>query len=225
MNTFIIAAIVASLIVVAAAIGLKLFDIGSDFSPIISKVSIPAAILLSLITVFLIAFPTMTEEKFDMGVFSAIVFCSMIALTALGKIASKIIDAIMARKKRKKKSKLPFFPLTLIDTLGGIVAGVAFAGFLFNGSLVYLSAMALALFLIMEKAAIVMRYEDDWSRKQIISNVAISLIVIPIVSALVTWLLGFNYTVAISVLAFGCGYLLYRTGYHLFFIAKSHKKS
>ena len=131
----------------------------------------------------------------------------------------------MNKKRKSKKETLPFLPLTAIDAFGGLIAGLAFSGFFFSSSVCYFAAVALALFLIIEKTAIVFRYQGKWSRKQIITNIVISLLAIPVVAAIVLAIVNGNYDALTILMAFGSGYLLYRSVYHLFFIVKSAKKS
>lgn len=225
MSPAIYSIIIGLLMILAAAAALKLFDINSDYSPIIRKVSIPAAVILSLILV-IYSIPTIvSEEKYDNGTFALIAAGSFVGLVIIGWIMSKIIDSIFNKRvKGKKKTKLPFTPLLIIDILGGIIAGVAFSGYFFSSIICYLAAVALAFYLIIEKAAIVFRYQNEWPRNQIVADIATSLVVIPVTSTLIIWLVGERFEVLNILLAFGTGYILYRCVYHLFFIVKTMKK-
>ncbi len=225
MTPAIYSIIVGLLMILAVAVALKLFDINSDYSLFIRKISIPAAIVISLILVFY-SIPTIVGEgKFDNGTFTFIAVGSSVGLMVFGWLMSWIVDYIFNKRIRNKKiTKLPFVPLLVIDVLGGIVAGVAFSGYFFSSIICYLAAVALAFYLIIEKAAIVFRYQNEWSRGRIIADIVASLVVIPITSTLIIWLVGERFELLSILLAFGTGYILYRSVYHLFFIVKSLKK-
>lgn len=224
MSPILYTGLIGLAMVIAVACALKLFDINSSFSPVLRKISIPFAIIISIITVFVFALP-ITGEFFDLGIFSTIVFISCLAYLAINFGLSCVIDAIIARQKKDKKAKPAVALLTFIDFLGGIITGFGFGACFYSSGVGILSAVALALFLIIEKTAIVFRYEGDWSRKQIITNLAITLLIIPLVAVGMIWYCSSNIQTGAILLALGCGYLLYRSAYHLFFIAKSHKKS
>lgn len=225
MTPVIYSIVVGLLVVFAVLAALKLFDINSDYSPIIKKVSIPAAIILSAILVIYSVPTIVSEEKFDNATFALIAAGSFVVLVVIGWIMSKLIDSVFNKRiKGKKKTKLPFAPLLILDVLGGIIAGVAFSGYFFSSIVCYLAAVALAFYLIIEKAAIVFRYQNEWSRNEIVTNIVASLIAIPVTSTLIIWLVGERYEVLNALLAFGTGYILYRCIYHLFFIVKSMKK-
>ncbi len=224
MSPILYTGIIGLAMVIAVACALKLFDINSDFSPLIRKVSVPLAIIISVLNVFVFAMP-IVDEYFDLGVFSSTIFVSCLAYFIIGYALSVCIDAIMAKQNNKKKAKPAVVPLTLLDLLGGILAGFGLGACFFSNGIGILAAVAIGLFLIIEKAAIVFRYQGSWTRKQIISNLAITLLVIPIVAACVIWLTSSNVQIGTILLALGCGYLLYRSAFHLFFIAKSYKKS
>ena len=224
MSPILYTGLVGLAMVIAVACALKLFDIGSSFASVLHKLSVPFAIIISVITVFVFALP-ITGEFFNLGVFSTIIFISCLAYLVINFGLSCAIDAIIARQKKNKKAKPAVALLTFLDVLGGILAGFGFGACFYSSGVGILSAVAIALFLIVEKAAIVIRYENDWSRKQIVTNLAISLLVIPLVAAGMIWFCSSNMHTGAVLLALGCGYLLYRSAYHLFFIAKSHKKS
>ena len=225
MTPVIYSIIVGLLMILAVSAALKLFDINSDYSPIIRKVSIPAAVILSLVLIVYSVPTIVNEEKYDNGTFALITAGSFVGLVSFGWIMSKIIGSIFNKRiKGKKKTKLAFAPLLIIDVLGGIIAGVAFSGCFFSSIICYLAAVALAFYLIIEKAAIVFRYQDEWPRNQIIADIAASLIAIPVTSTLIIWLVGERFEVLNILLAFGTGYILYRCVYHLFFIVKTMKK-
>ena len=225
MTPVIYSIVVGLLVVFAVLAALKLFDINSDYSPIIKKVSIPAAIILSAILVIYSVPTIVSEEKFDNTTFALIAAGSFVVLVVIGWIMSKLIDSVFNKRiNGKKKTKLPFAPLLILDVLGGIIAGVAFSGCFFSSIVCYLAAVALAFYLIIEKAAIVFRYQNEWSRNEIVTDIVASLIAIPVTSTLIIWLVGERYEVLNALLAFGTGYILYRCVYHLFFIVKSMKK-
>ena len=220
MTPVIYSIIVGLLMILAVFAALKLFDINSDYSPIIRKVSIPAAVILSLVLIVYSVPTIVNEEKYDNGTFALITAGSFVGLVIFGWIMSKIIDSIFNKRiKGKKKTKLAFAPLLIIDVLGGIIAGVAFSGCFFSSIICYLAAVALALYLITEKAAIVFRYQNEWPRNQIVADIAI-----PVTSTLIIWLVGERFEILNILLAFGTGYILYRCVYHLFFIVKTMKK-
>ena len=180
MTPVIYSIIVGLLMILAVFAALKLFDINSDYSPIIRKVSIPAAVILSLVLIVYSVPTIVNEEKYDNGTFALITAGSFVGLVIFGWIMSKIIDSIFNKRiKGKKKTKLAFAPLLIIDVLGGIIAG---------------------------------------------TDIAASLIAIPVTSTLIIWLVGERFEVLNILLAFGTGYILYRCVYHLFFIVKTMKK-
>ena len=204
MSPAIYSIIIGLLMILAVAAALKLFDINSDYSPIIRKVSIPAAVILSLILV-IYSIPTIvSEEKYDNGTFALIAAGSFVGLVIIGWIMSKIIDSIFNKRVKGKKK--------------------TFSGYFFSSIICYLAAVALAFYLIIEKAAIVFRYQNEWPRNQIVADIATSLVVIPVTSTLIIWLVGERFEVLNILLAFGTGYILYRCVYHLFFIVKTMKK-
>ena len=224
MSPILYTALVGLAMVIVVGCALKLFDINSDFSPILRKVSVPFAIIISLITIIAFAIP-LTSEFYDFGTFFVMAFLSGIAYLVIGYALSYFIDKYKSMPKKDKKSKPAVAQLTTLDALGALVTGFGFGACFYSKDVGFLTAVALALFLIIEKAAIVFRYQGEWSRQQIINNLIITLLIIPIAGAAVAAISSSSLRTGATYLAFGCGYLLYRSAYHLFFIAKSFKKS
>ncbi len=218
-------ALVALAMVAAVACALKLFDMNSDFAPILRKISIPFAIIVSLIIICIFVFPLIGESDFDIGVFAALIFISCVVNCAIGYFVSILIDRIIAKSKKAKKFKPAVVSLTLLDLVGALLAGLGLGGCFYSKGIGMLAAVALGLFLLMEKVAVVRRYQNEWTRQQIITNLAITLIVIPLAVLAVIFFCSLNLSAGLTLLALGCGYLFYRVAFHLFFIAKSLKKS
>ena len=98
MTPVIYSIVVGLLVVFAVLAALKLFDINSDYSPIIKKVSIPAAIILSAILVIYSVPTIVSEEKFDNVTFALIAAGSFVVLVVIGWIMSKLIDSVFNKK-------------------------------------------------------------------------------------------------------------------------------
>lgn len=218
-------ALVALAMVVAVACALKLFDMNSDFAPILRKISVPFAIIISVVVICVFVFPLISESAFDLSAFAALIFISCISNCVVGYLISIFIDKIIAKYRKAKKFKPAVLPLTLLDSVGALLAGFGLGGCFYSNGTGILAAVALGLFLLAEKVAIVRRYQNEWTRRQIITNLAITLAIIPLVVLAVIYFCSLNLAAGLTLLALGCGYLLYRVAFHLFFIAKSLKKS
>ena len=225
MNSLMIFALIVSIaLIFAVYCGIKLFDIGSTYISIIRHASIPLGIILSFIAVVNCALPTIGEEVDKTLPYIVIIFTG-IALMIIGFVLSLIYDIIAKHKDEKGKDKdkksLPFAGPFVLDLLGGIItAGAVGCSFAIGASFSMMAATAIALFLIMEKVALVYRYKDDWSRKKIIIDIAVPLLLIPIVSALMTFICAKNATQDAILVLICCGYLVYHSAFHIYFIAK-----
>ncbi len=120
---------------------------------------------------------------------------------------------------------VPFVLPMLLDIVGGIITSVA-VGFSFaiGASYGLLAVTAITLYLIMEKVAMVYRYEGDWSRKKIITDVSLTTVMIPFIAIGLSFLCNKSIEQDATFIAISCGYLLYHTAFHAYSIVKKIRK-
>lgn len=223
MNTslMIFTAIVSIGAIIAVYCGIKLYDISSSFVPIIKHGALPLGVIVTVLTIINCAYPTVSEEinitlPATVAAISAIIF--MIAGFAL----SLIKDSL---SKHDKDKELSFAGPFIVDLIGGLITAGAFGcAFAMGSSFALLAATCFVLFLIKEKVALIYSYKDEWSRKKVIVDIAIPLILIPIVAVSMTFLCSHSVAQDATMIAITCGYLIYHAAFHTYFIAKSIKK-
>ena len=213
--------IVTIAIIFAVYCGIKLYDISSGFVPIIKHGAIPAGILLSIVAVLFCARPIIEEET-DITLPATTMVVAVIGFMILGFIFSMINDHV---SKHDKEKSLPFGGPFTLDLLGGVItAGAVGCSVAMGSSFALISAPAITLFLIKEKVALIYRYKDDWTRKQVILDVAIPLAMIPLAAFGMTFLCSRSVLLDANLIAIACGYLVYHSAFHAYFLVKSLKK-
>ena len=208
--------------ILAVYCGIKLYDISSSFVPAIKHGAHPLGIILSLVAIFACAKPIIEEET-DIVIPATVMMVATIAFMIIGFILSIIRDHVS--KHDPEKSSLPFGGPFTIDLIGGIItAGAVGCSVAMGSSFALLAITAIAFFLIKEKVALIFRYMDEWSRKKVVLDVAIPLILIPLVSFGMTFLCSRSIVMDATLIAITCGYLMYQTAFHAYFIVKNLKK-
>lgn len=217
----IFASIVSVALILAVYCGIKLYDISSSFVPVIKHGAIPAGVGLSIVAVLAIARPTIEEET-DITLPATTMIVAAIAFMILGFIFSMINDRV---SKHDEEKSLPFGGPFTLDLLGGLLtAGAVGCSMAMGASFALVSATAIMLFLIKEKVALIYRYKDEWSRKKVIADVAIPLIMIPLASVGMTFLCSHSIMQDAIMISVTCGYLAYHSAFHVYFLVKNLKK-
>ena len=223
MNTSLVifTLIVTIAMIFAVYCGIKLYDISSSFVPIIKHGAIPVGVLLSIVAVVFCARPTI-EDEIDITLPATTMMVAAIGFMILGFIFSMINDHV---SKHGEKKSLPFGGPFTLDLLGGLLTACAVGCSVAMGSsFAMISATAIALFLIKEKVALIYRYKDEWSRKKVIIDIAIPLVMIPLVAFGMTFLCSKSVMLDANLIAIACGYLVYHSAFHTYFLVKNLKK-
>ena len=224
MNTsLVIFTLIASIAMIFAVYcGIKLYDISSSFVPVLKYGAHPLGIILSLVAVFACAKPIIEEET-DIVIPATVMMVASIAFMIFGFILSVIRDHVS--KHDPEKSSLPFGGPFTIDLIGGLLtAGAVGCSVAMGSSFALIAVVAIAFFLIKEKVALIFRYMDEWSRKKVVLDVALPLILIPLVSFGMTFLCSHSVVQDATLIAITCGYLLYQSAFHGYFIVKNLRK-
>lgn len=223
MNTalMIFAAIVSIGLIVAVFCGIKLYDISSSFVPVIKHGALPIGVLLTVVTIMTCIYPTVSEET-NITLPATVAMITAIFLMIIGFAFSMIKDSIT---KHGEDEDLPFVGPFIVDLFGGIItAGAVGCSFAMGSSIALFTATCVALFLIKEKVALIYSYKDEWSRKKVIADIAVPLILIPIASVSMTLLCSQSVAMDAIFIGVTTGYLAYHAAFHTYFIAKSIKK-
>ena len=223
MNVSLVIFVLATTIAMIFAVycGIKLYDISSSFVPIIRHGAIPLGILLSIFAVLACARPTI-EEEMNVVVPATVLMAAAIALMIIGFILSTINDRV---SKHDKEKSLPFAGPFTLDLIGGLITAVCVGCiFAMGASFAMIAAPAIALFLIKEKVALIYRYKDEWSRKKVILDIAIPLLLIPIVSFGLSFLCAKSVMQDAIFISIACGYLVYHSAFHAYFLVKNIRK-
>jgi hypothetical protein len=224
MNTsLLIFTVIATLaLIFAVYCGIKLYDISSSFVPIIRHGALPLGIIISIVAILVCARPTI-EEEVNITIPATVMMVSAIAMMIVGFICSIINDHVS--KHDPEKEVLSFAGPFILDLIGGLITAVAVGCSVAMGSSFSMVAMpAIPLFLIKEKVALIFRYKDEWSRKKVILDIALPLILIVPISVGLTFLFSRDAMFDASMISVTCGYLAYHSAFHAYFIAKSFKK-
>ena len=202
--------------------GIKLYDISSSFVPIIRHGAFPLGIIIAMCAVFACARPTIEEET-DIIMPATVMMITAVALMIQGFICSLINDSVS--KHDPEKSSLPFAGPFTLDMIGGLItAGAIACSFAMGASFALFAVTAIMLFQIKEKVALIFRYKDEWSRGKVVADIAIPLFIIPFAAFGMTFLFSKSAAMDAIYIAIACGYLVYQSAFHAYFIAKQFKK-
>lgn len=235
MTGFIVFACIFAPIVVLCALGL--FFIKSSLARPLHRLSIPFALILTLVVIFIFLLIDI-GDLLSGSLIALVSLSSALAFLLFGHVISlcrrRLKRAYLALERgharvRRRHAPRWFFHLVflLLDLLGAIFAGIA-AGFAFLVSLGsgIMLICTLILFAVPQCVARLDRYRAwNFSHRALALNLTLSLAFFPL-SALLAYFLAINMLGLFGVLlSFSVGYLVYLFAWHAFFLLRAHLKT
>ena len=209
---------------VAILCGLKLFDIGSDFSDMIRKYGVFLGLVLAFVTIlqFLLIDAT---EVLDGNIVYWTVFVSMVFFAIICRIIEMTKRSLLEpkRKESRKRGRMSKISVVVIDSIDivtgiayGVAAGVSFTSNIGTGMMVLCSFILLRL---VAEVALIRRYQDaHFTRKENIVSLMLTLCISPVVAVPIYLLTRSQHRNSALLLSIVAGFLIYTCLYHLVMI-------